>query len=56
MVYVSTPEAFPELLIVSAGIFPVPEAVNPDIPGVALAVHAKVVPATFEVRIMLVSV
>ena len=42
--------------MVSAGRFPVPEAVKPDMPGVALAVHAKVEPATFEARFSAVSV
>jgi len=41
----------PVVEIVWTGIVPVPLAAKPVTPAVALAVHAKVVPATLEVSV-----
>ena len=47
----TVPCVVPVVVIVWTGMVPVPLAVNPDTPAVAVAVHAKVVPVTFDVSV-----
>ena len=47
----TVPCVVPVVVIVWTGMVPVPLAVKPDTPAVAVAVHAKVAPVTSEVRV-----
>ena len=49
--YVTVPCVVPVVDIVCKGIVLVPFAVKPDTPAVAVAVHAKVVEPTLDVRV-----
>ena len=47
----TVPCVVPVVVIVWTGMVPVPLAVNPDTPAVAVAVQAKVAPVTLEVKV-----